>query len=553
MSESRESEWESISDPISRAESILDRDRSQFHGPWNVPHASTEVLLPQTRHPRVVQDASAPPGRLGSLGFESEGISAAIPRHEDGGIELQTFETGPQTQAPTAPAFPATIHHQAVPAVRTANLTRRSDLRIMPFLILLFILFYLSCGNVVNPRIHRIGKDFHTSHHEVMVQWSLFYAGYILIGIPFSLCLQFMLNSHAWFLVAFGFAGCVIFATPFVGNIHSLRSLRFLLGILGGQVLPGTAILLGRFYSKAELYVRFGLCVLVGTLFGAWSGFLGDALERASRSDRSATQHVPLANIYILEGLLIAFLGSAAIFLIPTSRTTRRVSLWRMLRCSGAFSRGDNTLRDSTQHQDRRFSLRCLANRHTALCSLALFQTNFILQSIPTFTPQIIAHMGLEGTSAQIGSAVPLAGSALWVIFLTVLCASNNITLTRFIYATFAAFSIVGAAGVLWVTAPVVRYIAVILLASGVIPAMPALLVCGVNRARSPREKALVAGFLSSTGALGGWTGGVIGLAHLAGHSEPGIWVGHVVNLIAAVSATVIGDVGIVLYDLRDS
>ncbi|KAF2804819.1 MFS general substrate transporter [Mytilinidion resinicola] len=551
MSESRDSEWESVIDSTSPPESKLDRDGFQLQRPRTMSQASTVVEFPQTRFCGTSIQASAPPPRLGSFGFELEKASTAISTGEIDGLELQTFITTSQYQAPSIPAFPATPRRQTVleaPAVRAAALKRRFDLRIMPFLVLLFALFYLSCGNIVNPWIHRIGQDLHISQHEVMMQWLMFYIAYILIGIPSSLCLESVLDTRAWFSLVFGSAGLIIFATAFAESLHSLRTLRFLLGLCGGQALPGIFIFLGRFYSKPELYVRFGLCVFVGTFFGTLSGIFGDSLERVSRWNGSITQHVLISNVYALEGYFVAILGYAAMFLIPMSPSIPRASLWKTLCCSGAFDDADNTLRDSSRHQDTPFSLRCLANKHTALCASALFHVNSILQSIPTFTPQIVAQMGHTGTRAQIISAVPLAVSSITGIIFTVLCARKDPLLTGHICAILATISIFGASNLLWGTTPAFQYVAVILLAIGILPALPALLVCGVNHAKSPRDRALVAGFLSSVGALGGFCGGFMGLEHsVRSSSETGIWVGHIINLIAAISIVASGFAGMLM------
>jgi sugar phosphate permease len=192
-------------------------------------------------------------------------------------------------------------HH---PMSETEAIYDRIAIRIMPFLVLLFVVAWLDRINVGFARLQMV-KDLGFSDAAYGFGAGIFYLGYLLFEIPSNLLLERIgaRNTFARITILWGFTSM---ATMLVRTAEWFYFLRFLLGAFEAGLLPGAVLYLTYWFParrRARMVGMFLAAIPIATIIGGpLSGLI-----MGSTSGR-----LGLANwqwLFLLEGIPSVVLG----------------------------------------------------------------------------------------------------------------------------------------------------------------------------------------------------------------------------------------------------
>ncbi len=135
-------------------------------------------------------------------------------------------------------------------AVRSAALRRKVAWRIMPLVILLYLVSYLDRANVGFAKL-RMAGDLRFSDEVFGLGIGIFFIGYLLLEIPGALLVE-RWSARKWFariLVTWGFISA---CTAFVETPMQFYTVRFLLGVAEAGFFPGIIVYFTHWFPMRE-------------------------------------------------------------------------------------------------------------------------------------------------------------------------------------------------------------------------------------------------------------------------------------------------------------
>src|SRR5580704_3469688 len=136
---------------------------------------------------------------------------------------------------------------QAHVAARTR---RRVDRRLMPFLLLLFIVSFLDRVNVSSAGL-QMTKELGFTDAVFGFGAGIFFVGYFLLEIPGSILAE-LWSARKWIariLISWGFVASL---TGFIHTAAEFYAIRFVLGIAEAGFVPGVLVYLSHWYRPAD-------------------------------------------------------------------------------------------------------------------------------------------------------------------------------------------------------------------------------------------------------------------------------------------------------------
>ncbi|OBT83346.1 hypothetical protein VE02_08552 [Pseudogymnoascus sp. 03VT05] len=220
-------------------------------------------------------------------------------------------------------------------AVAEKALVRKIDLRLMPMIVLMYIMNYLDRNNIAAARLGALEEDLNLQGNEYATCISILFVGYVLMQIPSNLYLN-KIGKPAIFLPSCMVVwGVISTATAACHNFGGLAACRFMLGFVEAAYFPGCLYYLSCWYTRAELGFRYSILYSGALISGAFSGLMSAGIVgnmdhlHGLRSWRW---------LFIIEGTITIGIAAAAFFILPNfPRTTmwlseeeRQLAAWRM-------------------------------------------------------------------------------------------------------------------------------------------------------------------------------------------------------------------------------
>ncbi|TKX18555.1 MFS transporter-like protein 175 [Elsinoe australis] len=203
--------------------------------------------------------------------------------------------------------------HVACPSHTTERkLMTKVDLRVIPFLCILYLLAFLDRVNISNANVFGLSTELRLNTTEFSNALVIFFVPYILFEIPSNILLK-KFKPHVWLSICmFGF-GLVTLIQGFVVNYSGLLATRFFLGLFETGMFPGCFYLIGMWYKRSEAQKRYSFFFSSTTLAGAFGGLLAAAIGKME----GIQGYRGWRWIFILEGLLTCVISFAFFFCIP--------------------------------------------------------------------------------------------------------------------------------------------------------------------------------------------------------------------------------------------
>ena len=399
--------------------------------------------------------------------------------------------------------------------------------RIIPFLILLFVVAWLDRVNVGFAKLQMV-SDLGFSDAVYGFGAGIFYVGYLLFEIPSNLFLT-RIGARKTIARITILWGLTSIATMFVKSATGFYVLRFLLGAFEAGLYPGVILYLTYWFPsrrRGQMLGAFMTAVpIAGILGGPISGWIMATM--GGRSDLANWQW-----LFLLEGLPSIVMGFLTLLIVVDKPAQADWLTDQEKQLITADLEADHLQAGPRQHA----FVAALRSPRVWLLTIIYFGLVSANPTLGFWGPTIITDLGVKG-NLMIGllSAVPYLVSVVGIVWVG---RHSDRKLERRYHCALSCLT--AAAGLVLIgvfhNSPVFAFAALILGVTGVLSAfspfwqMPAMLLSGTAAAGG-------IALINSIGNLSGWLAPfLVGwLKDLTGTTSSGLYVVAGFEVIAAV------------------
>jgi ACS family 4-hydroxyphenylacetate permease-like MFS transporter len=262
--------------------------------------------------------------------------------------------------------------------------------RLLWFLVILYGFSYLDRINIGFASLS-MNRDLRLTATQFGLANTIFYLGYILCEIPSNLMMA-RYGARIWLpriLITWGLASA---ATMFATGAASLYSIRAVVGLAEGGFLPGVLLYLTLWFPQAHRAKANALFMIAQPLTIA----LGAPLSGLILDRHSALGMAAWRWLFLVEGLPSAILGIAAYFYLTDKP---RDAKWLTADEKDALSQSIGP----PPERGGKTPWREMLSRSVVLLSIAYFGLVMTLNTIVTWTPQIVKEMRAEHSFSSVG------------------------------------------------------------------------------------------------------------------------------------------------------
>ncbi|KAI1187355.1 major facilitator superfamily domain-containing protein [Nemania serpens] len=233
---------------------------------------------------------------------------------------------------------PPEIIARLTPGERIAlekRLVRKIDWRLLPMIIIMYILNYIDRNNIAAAKLSGLPEDLHLEGNQFQTAVSILFVGYLLMQVPSNLFLNKIGVPGLYLPVCMAIWGVISAATASVTNFSGLLAVRFFLGFVEAVYFPGCLYYLSCWYTRKELGLRTALLYSGALISGAFSGLIAAGVNANLTGARGLGAWQWL---FIIEGVITVGVALIAIPILPNfPRTTKWLSeeekalaIWRL-------------------------------------------------------------------------------------------------------------------------------------------------------------------------------------------------------------------------------
>ncbi|KAI9731812.1 MAG: hypothetical protein M1818_007677 [Claussenomyces sp. TS43310] len=404
---------------------------------------------------------------------------------------IEEADDGQNSRYPMSPAEKA----------MTRRILLKLDFRILPVLALLFLCSFLDRTNVGNAKVYKLETTIHVTDHQYDTGLAVYYATYIASELPSNLVLK-KVSPRIWLPFLTVVWGIITMCLGFVQNYAGFVSVRAILGVAEGGLLPGMVLYLSGMYTRGEMALRIGLFYTSASLSGAFGGLLARGLvELNGKGGLEGWRW-----IFIIEGLFTVVVGALSYFLLPNS-----IDVAKFLTQEERVYARQRLIADnpsgSVDHQVEQFQwsevIRGLLDLSTWLSACAYFGILAGLYSFGLFLPTIITGLGYTANDAQLWSVIPYAVATVITVAVSVL--SDRLKIRGVIMLFTLLPAIVGYAVIANIHNNQVKYGMTFLMATGLYASVPCVLVWNSNNSAGHYKRATTSALQLAVANCGGF------------------------------------------------
>ena len=413
-------------------------------------------------------------------------------------------------------------------------MVRRAARRLLPLLVLLYLVNYLDRVNVGFAAL-TMNADLGLSSAAYGLGAGLFFIGYFVFEVPSNVVLH-KVGARIWIARIMVTWGLVASATAFVQGELSFYVVRVLLGIAEAGFFPGVLLYLTYWFPRPERARIVALTFLAVPL----SSVIGSPLSSVliQHGEGLLGFDAGWRSMFFVEGIPAVLLGIAVLFLLPD-----RPSRARWLTPAEAAALEQHLAAEDAEEVGREVPTReALTDPRVLALGVVYFGIVFGLYVLAFFLPQVVEgfqeQFGTTFSLLEVGlvTAVPYAFAAVAMVLWA---RHSDRTGERAGHVAVAAFvGAVAIAAALYMSSPLLVMVCITVCAIGVYAAIPVFwqlptrLLSGVGAAAGI---ALVNSFGNLSGFLGPYLTGW--LQDLTGSFRTGLWVVAALMVVAGVIA----------------
>lgn len=376
------------------------------------------------------------------------------------------------------------------------KLKRKLDARLMPMIVLMYIMNYLDRNNIAAAKLQGIVEDLKLKGVEFQTSVSILFVGYLLMQVPSNLFLNKIGKPALYLPACMVVWGIISAATAACHNYAGLVACRFMLGFVEAAYFPGCLYYLSCWYTRQELGFRTAIFYSGALISGAVSGLIAAGIEHGMDGLHGLRAWRWL---FIVEGGITIGMAFAAFWILPNfPRTTswltdheRELAIWRLEEDIGADDWVDS------QHQSFMVGLKLAFSDVKTYVLMVLLFGIVAGGTVTNFFPTVVQTLGY-GTIPTLLLTCPPYVLAVITTFLNSWHADR--TGERYFHITlpliFAVFAYILAAAT---TSTAPRYVAMMLMVPGVYTGYVVALAWISNTLpRPPAKRAAALAFINA-------------------------------------------------------
>ncbi|PSN75048.1 pantothenate transporter liz1 [Corynespora cassiicola Philippines] len=238
-------------------------------------------------------------------------------------------------QKPTDPGHGSSGHKLEPPPLVAAmsqeyrlelekSMRRKVDTRLLPMIILMYIMNYLDRNNIAAVRLAGLQDELNLSSVQYQTTVSILFVGYILMQIPSNLFLNKTGKPALYLPICMIVWGIISGATAACQNFAGLVACRFFLGFVEAAYFPGCLFYLSSWYTRKELGFRTAVLYSGSLVSGAFGGLITAGIT----SNMDYTKGLRAWRwVFIIEGVITVIIAIFAFWILPNfPRTTSWLS-----------------------------------------------------------------------------------------------------------------------------------------------------------------------------------------------------------------------------------
>ncbi|KAL8711216.1 MAG: hypothetical protein Q9220_004361 [cf. Caloplaca sp. 1 TL-2023] len=214
-------------------------------------------------------------------------------------------------------------------------LVAKIDFRLLPMLILMYLMNYLDRNNIAAARLAGLEDELGLTGTQYLTAVSILFVGYILMQVPSNLFLNKIGKPALYLPTVMIIWGIISAATAAAESFGGLIAIRFFLGFVEAAYFPGCLFFLSSWYTRKELGFRTAVLYSGSLMSGAFSGLITAGITGGMDGKRGLRAWRWL---FIIEGVITIVIAFIAFFVLPNfPRTTtwlteneRQLAIWRL-------------------------------------------------------------------------------------------------------------------------------------------------------------------------------------------------------------------------------
>ncbi|CAG8975270.1 hypothetical protein HYALB_00007971 [Hymenoscyphus albidus] len=275
---------------------------------------------------------------------EKVGVAGKIDSDEARMQQVESIDEKSPIDTVSPPALPAKVF-EAPEFIRNmtaeerveveTRLKRKLDIRLMPMIVLMYIMNYLDRNNIAAAKLAGVETDLKLSDTEFQTSVSILFVGYLLMQVPSNLFLNKIGKPAIYLPSCMVVWGVISAATAACQNYGGLIACRFMLGFVEAAYFPGCLYYLSCWYTRKELGFRTAVFYSGALISGAFSGLIAAGIKSGMDGAHGLRAWRWL---FIIEGAITVGIAAAAFFILPNFPNTttwltdeeRKLAVWRL-------------------------------------------------------------------------------------------------------------------------------------------------------------------------------------------------------------------------------
>ncbi|GJE91460.1 MFS general substrate transporter [Phanerochaete sordida] len=416
------------------------------------------------------------------------------------------------------------------------RLVRKLDMRVLPTIVLIFILNYIDRTAVSSARLKGIEQDLNLTDIQYETVLAVLYASYVPAQIPSNMILNRISRPSYYIPFCVCIWGMMSALTGVTTSYAGILAARIFVGLPEAAFYPGAIYLLSRWYTRKEL--AFRSAILYGGLL--ISNAFGSLMAAGILSNMEGKLGIRAWRwLFYIEGAITVCIGLFAIWALPDyphntrwlSKAERRLAQVRLAEDAGEAD-------EDSAHDTALTGLK-QALRDPKVYILAVMTCAQLLGlSFVNFFPTLTATLGFNTTISLVLAAPP------W-IFATIVCCANawhaDRSGERFFHVAAPWWGVM-VGYVIGLSTPSVggRYVAMFLMASGYAGFALTLVWTANAVPRPPAKRSAAIGIVNGFGNLGNLIGSYAWKAQWGPNYHPSMIIGLASLALSSVLALVV-------------
>ncbi|MCJ1340943.1 hypothetical protein MMC09_006239 [Bachmanniomyces sp. S44760] len=377
------------------------------------------------------------------------------------------------------------------------KLLLKLDLKLIPWLCLLYLISFLDRTNIGNAKLDGLQTDLKMTNGQYNAALSIFFVSYALFE-PLTNILLKRLRPSIFIPIIMTAWGIIMVTMGLCHNASGMMTARFFLGMAEAGLFPGVNYYLSCWYKRNEIGIRAAIFFSAAAVAGSFGGLLAAAIGLM----KGVGGKNGWAWIFILEGLFTVIVGLVSFLMVhdfpDEARFLSEQDRARVIR------RLKMDQQSSAEHEEFKMEYfwASVLDWKTWLGAVIYMGADCPLYAFSLFLPTIISDLGYASTKAQLLSVPPYAAAAIMTI--TIGWYADRSRQRGLCNMFVSLFGIVGFAMLLGSSHAGVQYAGTFLGAIGIYPAVANTISWVSNNTEGVYKRGVTLGFVIGWGNLNG-------------------------------------------------